>query len=81
MYDWLVDLTIEYIIETKWEIERRYRDMIKQTYKWINIVILKWVVDSDHIHLLIEYPPKLWISKIVKRLKWRSSRILMQDYW
>ena len=46
----------------------------------MDIVILKWVVSKDHIHMLIEYPPKLGISEIVKRLKWRSSRILQQEY-
>ena len=65
----------------KWEIQRRCRDIIRQTCEWMDVVILKWVVSSDHIHLLVEYPPKLWISEIVKRLKWRSSRILMQEHW
>ena len=64
----------------KWEIQKRCRDIIRQSCEWMDIVILKWAVSSDHIHLLIEYPPKLWISEIVKRLKWRSSRILMQEY-
>ena len=44
-------------------------------------MILKWVVSLDHIHLLVEYPTKLWINEIVKILKWRSSRILIQEYW
>ena len=37
-------------------------------------------VSKDHIHMHIEYPPKLAISDLVKRLKGRSSRILQQEF-
>lgn len=36
--------------------------------------------ESDHIHVLIEYPPKLSISQIVNSLKGVSSRMLRQKY-
>lgn len=36
--------------------------------------------EKDHIHLLIEYPPKLSISKIVNALKGVSSRMLRKEY-
>ena len=32
--------------------------------------------EKDHVHLLIEYPPKLAISKLVNSLKGVSSRLL-----
>ena len=32
--------------------------------------------EKDHVHLLIEYPPKLSISKLVNSLKGVSSRLL-----
>lgn len=32
--------------------------------------------ESDHVHLLIEYPPKLSISKLVNSLKGVSSRLI-----
>ena len=35
--------------------------------------------ESDHIHLLITYPPKHSIAKIVNNLKGRSSRLLRRD--
>jgi putative transposase len=41
---------------------------------------MKGVVSKDHVHLHISYPPSLSISDIVKRLKGRSSRMLMQEY-
>jgi putative transposase len=36
--------------------------------------------ESDHVHLLIEYPPKLSISQIVNSLKGVSSRMLRKEF-
>ena len=40
----------------------------------MNFQILEFNGDKDHIHVLIEYPPKLAISAIVNSLKGVSSR-------
>lgn len=36
--------------------------------------------ESDHVHLLIEYLPKLSISSIVNHLKGVSSRMLRKEF-
>jgi putative transposase len=36
--------------------------------------------ESDHVHLLINYPPKISISRLVNNLKTVSSRLLRKDY-
>ena len=36
--------------------------------------------ESDHIHLLINYPPTVQLSKLVNSLKGVSSRRLRQDF-
>ena len=36
--------------------------------------------EADHIHLLIHYPPKVALSKLVNSLKGVSSRMLMLHY-
>ncbi|URR36668.1 IS200/IS605 family transposase [Thermosynechococcus sp. HN-54] len=51
-------------------IEEVFRHVAKQ----MNFEILEISGESDHIHALIEYPPKLSISKIVNALKGVSSR-------
>lgn len=35
--------------------------------------------EHDHLHLLIEYPPKLSVSVLVNALKSTSSRLLRRD--
>ena len=62
------------------DVQIRCRDLIKQSCNSMDINILKGVVSKDHIHLHISYPPKLSISDIVKRLKGRSARKLLQEY-
>lgn len=32
--------------------------------------------EDDHVHLLVEYPPKLSVSKLVNSLKGASSRLI-----
>lgn len=36
--------------------------------------------EKDHVHLLINYPPKLAISKLVNSLKGVSSRLIKRDH-
>lgn len=36
--------------------------------------------ENDHIHLLIEYPPKVSISKLVNSLKGVSSRLIKKEH-
>ncbi len=36
--------------------------------------------EKDHVHLLVEYPPKCALSKLVNSLKGVSSRLLRKKY-
>jgi putative transposase len=62
------------------DIQLRCRDLLRQTCNTLDIQILKGVVSKDHIHLHLSYPPSLSISDIVKRLKGRSSCMLLQEF-
>ena len=62
------------------DIQLRCREILRQICNTLDIEILKGVVSKDHIHLHLSYPPKLSLSDIVKRLKGRSSRMLMQEF-
>lgn len=64
----------------KGEVQVRCRDLIKQVCDSLDIRILKGVVSKDHIHLHLSYPPKLSVSDLVKRLKGRSSRMLLDEF-
>ncbi|WP_285711160.1 IS200/IS605 family transposase, partial [Microtetraspora sp. NBRC 16547] len=36
--------------------------------------------EHDHVHLLIHYPPKVALSKLVNSLKGVSARLLRKEY-
>lgn len=62
------------------DIKVRCRDLLAQICDAEDVRILKGVVSKDHVHMLIEYPPKTSLSELVKRLKGRTSRILQQEF-
>ena len=81
------DLQVHIVFSTKYryhvlqgEVQKRCRDLLRQSCSALDIHILKGVVSKDHIHLHLSYPPKLSVSDIAKRLKGRSARKLLQEY-
>ncbi len=62
------------------DIQIRCRELIRQTCDTLDIQILKGVVSKDHVHLHVSYPPKLSVSEILKRLKGRSAKLLLEEY-
>ena len=80
-------LTVHLVWSTKYryhvltgEVQKRCRELIIQDCDSLEIEILKGAVSKDHVHVHLEYPPKLSISKIVKQLKGRSSRLLQKEF-
>ena len=62
------------------DIQVRCRELLRQTCDTLDIQILKGVVSKDHIHLHVSYPPKLSVSDMLKRLKGRSAKMLLEEY-
>ena len=64
----------------KGDVQARCRELLIQTCDAQDITILKGAVSKDHVHMHIEYPPKLSVSDIVKSLKGRSSNLLQDEF-
>ena len=80
-------LTVHVVWVTKYryhvlvgDVQKRCRSLLIQDLETLDIEILKGVVSKDHIHMHLEYPPKLSVSEIVKKLKGRSSRRLQHEF-
>ena len=56
------------------------REVCQGVAKKMDFRLIQLNGESDHVHCLIEYPPKLSISQIVNSLKGVSSRMLRQKY-
>ena len=83
----LTRLTVHIVWVTKYryhvltgEVQKRCRSLVIQDCESMEIEILKGVVSKDHVHMHIEYPPKLSLSFILKQLKGRSSRLLQKEF-
>ncbi len=83
----VTNLTVHMVWITKYrypvlqgDIQRRCRDLLIQICDAEDIRILKGVVSKDHVHMHLEYPPKISLSNLLKRLKGRSSRILQMEF-
>ena len=62
------------------EVGKRVRELIRQTCASLDVYIVKGHVSKDHIHLLVAVPPNLAVSELVKRLKGRSSRLMLEEF-
>jgi putative transposase len=62
------------------EIGKRVRELIRQTCASLDVYIVKGHVSKDHVHLLVSAPPNLAVSELVKRLKGRSSRLMLEEF-
>lgn len=61
-------------------IQLRCREIIPHTCDAMDVRIMKRVVSKDHIHLYVSYPTKVSISDLVKRIKGRSARKLLDEF-
>ncbi len=58
----------------------RLRELIREICKSLDIEIIKGHVSKDHVHLFVSVPPQLSISKVVGRIKGKTSRRLLSEY-
>ena len=56
------------------------KEVFENVCKKMDCELVEFNGETDHVHLLIEYPPRLALSKIVNSLKGVSSRILRKKY-
>ena len=54
--------------------------ILRQLCAWQGITIIEAEVCSDHVHMLIEIPPKKSVSSIMGYLKGKSS-LMIYDKW
>jgi putative transposase len=56
------------------------KEVFENVCKKMDCELVEFNGEADHVHLLIEYLPRLALSKIVNSLKGVSSRILRKKY-
>jgi putative transposase len=62
------------------DIALRLRDIVRQICSTEKVDILKGAIGPDHVHILLEIPPYISVSRIVQHLKGESSRKLQMEF-
>ena len=61
-------------------IDERLKEILYDIAKEIDVEIKALEVMPDHVHMFIEFDPRINLHNVVKRLKGRSSHILREEY-
>jgi len=61
-------------------IGERVRDLIREVCLANDVEIIKGLVSKEHAHIFVSVSPHLSVSKLVQRIKRRSSRKLLMEY-
>jgi putative transposase len=62
------------------EIAKRLRELVRQTCATLDVYIVSGHVATDHVHLLVSVPPTISVSELMKRVKGRSSRRMLEEF-
>lgn len=62
------------------ELRREVGEAISKVCKMEGVTIIKAAVLPDHVHMYVSIPPKESVSKIVGRIKGKSSLILFDRH-
>ena len=59
------------------DVAHRVRDIVRQLCAAQSVEIIRGSVSRDHIHLFVSIPPQVTISRLVQKLKGKSSHVLL----
>ena len=58
----------------------RLRDLVRQVCSDLGTEVLSGVVSKDHVHILVAMPPRLSVSKLVQKVKGKTSYKLQREF-
>ena len=64
----------------KGEIAQRLRELVRQTCAELEVYIESGHIAIAHVHLLVSCPPHLAVSDLMRRVKGRSSRRMLEEF-
>ena len=56
------------------------RELIREICRTQSVEIIKGHISKDHVHLFVSIPPQVPISRLVQRLKGKSSHKLLHSF-
>lgn len=74
---WITKYRKKVLVES---VALRIRDMIREICQGEGVDIIKGHVSQDHVHLFVSLPPQVTISRLVQRLKGKTSFKLLNEF-
>ena len=62
------------------EMLNRMKELLVETCEQMDVALLEFGGEDDHVHLLVTVPPKLAVANLVGKLKGKSSYFLRKEY-
>jgi len=62
------------------DMARRLRDLVRQICSDMGVEVLSGVVSKDHVHLLVSMPRQISVSRLVQKVKGKTSYKLQREY-
>jgi len=58
----------------------RVREVVREECRRERVDILQGHLSADHVHVMLSIPPQVTISRLVQRLKGKSSYVLLREF-
>jgi putative transposase len=62
------------------EIAARVREIVREECRRARVEILRGHISADHVHVMISIPPQVTISRLIQRMKGKSSYQLFNEF-
>jgi putative transposase len=86
-YRCLYSLNIHLVLVTKYRRKVINQEILQRLHEILASTCTKWSSnltdfngEADHVHLVIDFPPDVEISKLVNNLKTVSSRLIRKEF-
>ena len=61
-------------------VEKRLKEILYEEADKMDVEIKALEIMPDHVHMFIEFDPRLMLHKVVKQFKGKSSHILREEF-
>ncbi len=62
------------------DVGQRYRELLREIARSLELVIYAGSINRDHVHMLIGIPPHISVSRAVQYMKGKSSHELLSEF-
>ena len=59
----------------------RIKEIFTETCQQMDVELIEFGGEDDHVHIMVNIPPKLAVSNCVGKLKGKSSYFLRREFW